>query len=50
MIERLDISSLKNAVMKLEEGIAISKAEPTKEIVRDGVIHALNIAMNLHRK
>ena len=38
MIERLDISSLKNAVMKLEEGIAISKAEPTKEIVRDGVI------------
>lgn len=50
MIERLDISSLKNATEQLKKGIASAEAEPKKEIVRDGVIQRFEYCYELAQK
>lgn len=50
MIVRLDISSLQNAVSQLEQGIRFAEAEPTKEIVRDGVIQRFEYCYELSQK
>ncbi|MBP9850155.1 MAG: nucleotidyltransferase substrate binding protein [Candidatus Peribacteraceae bacterium] len=50
MIVRLDISSLHNAVLQLEQGIEFAEAEPAKEIVRDGVIQRFEYCYELAQK
>ncbi len=50
MIVRLDMSSLKNAVLQLQKGIELAEAEPLKEIVRDGVIQRFEYCYELAQK
>ena len=50
MVPYLDISSLKNAVKQLREGIDIAESDQGKEIVRDGVIQRFEYCYELAQK
>lgn len=46
----LDISSLKSAVLQLQQGIEAAEKEPSKEIMRDGVIQRFEYCYELAQK
>lgn len=43
----LDLTSLRNALLQLEEGCAKAKAQPLEEIIRDGVIQRYEYSYEL---
>lgn len=50
MTERLDLSSLENAVNRLAEGLVRYQSDPTDEQIRDGLIQRFEFTYELSHK